>query len=97
MDLEWFAEAYRCLNTKSAPGADGVTVQEYGKQLQSNLESLRERAFQGTYRAASVRRVWIPKGTDGTERRPIGIPMTEDKVLQRAVAMVLEPLYESVF
>jgi RNA-directed DNA polymerase len=96
-DLEWFAEAYRCLNPKSAPGADGVTVEEYGKNLRSHLESLRERVLGGTYRAPAVRRVRIPKGTGGNETRPIGIPTTEDKVLQRAVQMLLEPLYEPIF
>lgn len=97
LDLEWFAEAYRCLNAKSAPGADGVTVEEYGKNLRSNLESLCERVLGGTYRAPAVRRVRIPKGTGGNETRPIGIPTTEDKVLQRAVQMLLEPLYEPLF
>ena len=97
MDMEWFAEAYRCLNTKSAPGCDGVLVEDYGKELWSKLEQLRERALQGTYRAPSVRRVWIPKGVDRKEHRPIGIPTTEDKILQRAVQMVLEPLYEPIF
>jgi RNA-directed DNA polymerase len=97
LDLEWFAEAYRCLNTKSAPGIDGVTVEEYGKDLQSNLESLRARVLAGTYRAPSVRRVQIPKGTGSNETRPIGIPTTEDKVLQRAVQMLLEPLHEPIF
>ncbi len=97
LDLEWFAAAYQCLNAKSAPGADGVTVEEYGKNLRSNLESLRERVLGGTYRAPAVRRVRIPKGTGGNETRPIGIPTTEDKVLQRAVQMLLEPLYEPIF
>ncbi len=97
LDVEWLTEAYRCLKTQSAPGADGVTVEDYGKDLRSNLEQLRERVFQGTYRAPSVRRVWIPKGPDRKDRRPIGIPTTEDKVLQRAVQMVLEPLYEPIF
>lgn len=97
LDEEWLAEAYRCLKTKSAPGVDGVTVEDYGKELRSNLEQLRERVLQGSYRSPSVRRVWIPKGPDRTERRPIGIPTTEDKVLQRAVQMVLEPLYEPIF
>lgn len=97
LDLNWLAEAYRCLNSKSAPGVDGVTVAAYGKDLRSNLESLRTRVLTGTYRAASVRRVQIPKGTGGNETRPIGIPTTEDKVLQRAVQMLLEPLYEPIF
>ena len=97
LDLDWLAEAYRCLNSKSAPGIDGVTVEAYGQDLRSNLESLRERVLEGTYRAPPVRRVQIPKGSGGNETRPIGIPTTEDKVLQRAVQMLLEPLYEPIF
>ena len=97
LDLDWLAEAYRCLNSKSAPGTDGVTVEAYGKDLRSNLEALRERVLEGTYRAPSVRRVQIPKGSGSNETRPIGIPTTEDKVLQRAVQMLLEPLYEPIF
>ena len=61
-----------------------------------NLQSLLDRAKSGTYRAPPVRRVHIPKGT-GNETRPIGIPTLEDKVLQRAVVMVLEPIYEQDF
>ena len=64
--------------------------------LQDNLQSLLDRAKSGTYRAPPVRRVHIPKGT-GDETRPIGIPTLEDKVLQRAVVMVLEPIYEQDF
>ena len=64
--------------------------------LEGNLQSLLDRAKSGTYRAPPVRRVHIPKGT-GDETRPIGIPTFEDKVLQRAVVMVLEPIYEQDF
>src|SRR5207253_8858362 len=66
------------------------------KDLAGNLQSLEDRAKSGTYQAPPVRRVHIPKGTGG-ETRPIGIPTFADKVLQRAVVMVLEPLYEQDF
>ena len=78
-----------------APGVDGQTVAEYGEHLEENLRSLLERAKSGTYYAPPVKRVHIPK--DNGETRPIGMPTTEDKVLQRAVAMILEPIYEEEF
>jgi group II intron reverse transcriptase/maturase len=96
LDVDWLREAYRRLRNTSAPGYDGQTVADYGKDLESHLESLLDRAKSGTYFAPPVRRVHIPKGT-GPETRPIGIPATEDKLLQRAVAMLLEPIYEQDF
>jgi group II intron reverse transcriptase/maturase len=76
---------------------DGQTAAQYAVELQGNLQSLLNRAKTGdTYRAPPVRRVYIPKG-DGKAKRPIGIPTFEDKVLQRAVAMLLEPVYEQSF
>jgi group II intron reverse transcriptase/maturase len=65
--------------------------------LESNLRSLLERAKSGTYQAPPVRRVRIPKAGSATETRPLGIPTFEDKVLQRAVVMVLEAVYEQDF
>ena len=76
---------------------DGQTAAEYERDLEGNLQSLLERAKSGTYRAPPVRRVHIPKGGSTTETRPIGIPTLEDKVLQRAVVMLLEPIYEQDF
>ena len=64
--------------------------------LQANLQALLDRAKSGTYRAPPVRRVHIPKGTGG-DTRPIGVPTLEDKILQRAVVMVLEPIDEQDF
>ncbi len=69
---------------------------DYGLSLLDNLTSLLERAKSGTYFAPPVRRVHIPKGT-GKETRPLGIPTLEDKILQRAVVMALEPIYEQDF
>jgi len=96
LDVDWLREAYRRLRKDSAPGYDGHTVADYGKDLETNLQSLLERAKSGTYFAPPVRRVHIPKGT-GSDTRPIGIPATEDKLLQRAVAMILEPIYAQDF
>jgi RNA-directed DNA polymerase len=96
LDVDWLREAYQRLRQASAPGYDGQTVADYGQDLESNLQSLLDRAKSGSYFAPPVRRVHIPKGT-GNETRPIGIPATEDKLLQRAVAMLLEPIYEQDF
>ena len=97
MDLDWLKEAYRRTRKDGAVGVDGVTAGEYEQDLEGNLQRLLDRAKSGTYRAPPVRRVHIPKGGSTTETRPIGIPTLEDKVLQRAVVMLLEPIYEQDF
>lgn len=96
IDLAWLREAYRHTRKDGAVGVDGQTAREYEAHLEVNLQSLLNRAKSGTYHAPAVRRVHIPKGS-GRDTRPIGIPTFEDKVLQRAVVMVLEPLYEQDF
>lgn len=96
LDLNLLQEAYRLTRKGGATGVDGRTAAEYEKNLGENLQSLLDRAQSGLYRAPPVRRVHIPKG-NGTETRPIGIPTIEDKVLQRAVVMLLEPIYEVDF
>ena len=97
MDIEWMTEAYGRTRKNGAPGVDGQTAEQYEQELASNLQSLLNRAKSGDgYRAPPVRRVYIPKG-DGETMRPIGIPTFEDKVLQRAVVMLLEPIYEQSF
>jgi group II intron reverse transcriptase/maturase len=96
IDIEWLQEAYRLTRKDGATGVDGTTAQAYAENLEGNLRVLLERAKSGTYRAPPVRRVHIPKGT-GKETRPLGIPTFEDKVLQRAVAMALEAVYEQDF
>jgi RNA-directed DNA polymerase len=95
IDLDWLREAHRRTRKDGATGVDGQTADEYAAHLEDNLRSLLERAKSGTYRAPPVRRVYIPK--DSGEMRPLGIPTFEDKVLQRAVAMVLEAVYEQEF
>ena len=96
IDLRWLYEAYLRTRPDGAPGVDGQTIRDYNANLPGNLRSLLERAKSGTYEAPPVRRVHIPKGT-GSETRPIGIPTFEDKILQRAVVMVLEAVYEQDF
>ena len=95
IDIDWLKEAYARTRKDGATGVDGQTASDYAANLEDNLRSLLERAKSGTYRAPPVLRVHLPKG-DG-QTRPIGIPTFEDKVLQRAVVMVLEPIYEQDF
>jgi RNA-directed DNA polymerase len=95
IDIEWLKEAFDRTRKRGAPGVDGVTAEAYAANLEGNLAELLERVRVGQYRAPPVRRKHIPKGDGGT--RPIGIPTLEDKVLQRAVAMVLEAVYEQSF
>lgn len=95
VDLDWLREAHRRTRKDGAPGVDGRTANEYARDLEGNLSSLLDRAKSGMYRAPPVRRVYIPKGKG--EMRPLGIPTFEDKVLQRAIAMVLGAVYEQEF
>lgn len=97
MDIEWLEEAYRRTKKNGAAGVDGVTVKEYEANKQENLKGLLERAKSGRYKAPPVKRAYIPKGDGKGELRPIGIPTLEDKVLQRAVCMLIEPIYEQDF
>jgi RNA-directed DNA polymerase len=97
MDIGWLEAAFHRTRKDGAPGVDGQTWAEYAKNLEANLQSLLDRAKSGTYRAPPVRRVYIPKAGSTTETRPIGIPTLEDKILQRAVVMLLEPIYEQDF
>lgn len=96
IDMDWLKEAFRLTRKSGALGVDGQTAKEYEENLEENLRNLLQRVKSGTYRAPPVRRKHIPKGS-GTETRPIGIPTFEDKVLQRAIVMLMEPIYEQDF
>ena len=96
IDVEFLKEAFRRTRKDGAPGVDGRTATEYEENLDENLQLLLDRFKSGRYKAPPVRRAHIPKG-DGTKTRPIGIPTIEDKILQRAVTMVLEAAYEPIF
>lgn len=93
---EFLKEAWKQTRKTGAPGIDGKTAEEYEENLGDNLKHLLERFKTGTYRAPPVRRTYIPKN-DGRKERPIGIPTIEDKILQRAVKMILEAVYEQDF
>ena len=97
LDQTWLDAAYARTRRDGAVGVDGQTAAEYSRDLELRLQSLLDRAQTGVYRAPPVRRVYIPKGPGSSERRPLGIPTFEDKVLQRAVVMALEPIYEQDF
>src|SRR5262249_45503539 len=96
IDMAWLYEAYRRTRKDGAPGVDGQTADAYAEHLEENLRDLLDRAKSGRYRAPAVKRAYIPKG-DGSATRPMGVPTFEDKILQRGVAMVLEPIYEQDF
>jgi RNA-directed DNA polymerase len=85
-------EAYGCLRQQAAPGVDGETWSSYGEKLDARLLDLEGRIQRGSYHPQPVRRVHIPKG-DGTTR-PLGIPTLEDKIVQQAARMLMEPIYE---
>lgn len=95
IDVAWLREAYRRTRKNAAVGVDGQTAALYAERLEENLAELLVRFRTGSYRAPPVRRVHLPKGDGRT--RPIGVPTFEDKILQRAVAMVLEAIYEQDF
>ncbi len=95
IDVNFLREAFGRIRKGAAPGIDGQTADQYAEELETNLQSLLDRFKTGNYRAPAVRRVQIPKGRG--ETRPIGIPTVEDKILQRAVTMVLTEVYEQDF
>ena len=95
IDIPFLREAYRLTNKNGAPGVDRISAKEYAENLEQNLLALHTRLKEGRYSAPSVMRVWIKK-EDGKER-PIGIPAFEDKIVQRAVEMLLSPIYEQTF
>ncbi len=95
MDVDFLREAYRRLNKKGAPGLNGVTSAEYAEDLEENLIELHQRLRGGRYKAPPIKRVWIDK--DNGEKRPLGIPEFEDKIVQRAVEMLLSAIYEEMF
>ena len=95
VDVERLRAAYWVLNPKAATGVDGVTWADYGQDLEANLRDLHARVHRGGYRARPSRRVYIPKA-DGRQR-PLGVAALEDKILQRAVAEVLNAIYETDF
>ena len=95
IDVPLLHEAYVRTRKDKAAGVDNVTADEYGADLFGNLARLHERLRSGRYVAPPVRRAWLDK--DDGSKRPIGIPTLEDKIAQRAVAMVMAAVYEQDF
>ena len=95
MDEEFLTEAFNQLRKDAAAGIDEMTVAEYEVNLGERISELHGRLVRGEYRAQPARRVWIPKADGG--RRPLAILVLEDKIVQRAVAMILEAIYEPYF
>lgn len=95
LDKPLLVYCFRKLNRKSAPGVDKVTVEEYGKNLDANLNDLIGRLKRESYKAKLVRRKHIPKAPGKT--RPLGIPAIEDKLVQTAVSVILSAIYEQAF
>ena len=95
-DVDNLRACYGSLEAKKATGVDGVTKQEYGRDLEENLQDLSERLGRMGYRPGAKRRSYIPKA-GSSKGRPLGISNFEDKIVEAAVKRTLEPIYESVF
>ena len=93
--IDLLERSYLSLEKDSAPGIDGVTWQTYGENLEEKLEDLHDKVHRSRYRARPARRTHIPKA-DGS-KRPLSILCLEDKIVQQAVATVLEAIYEEDF
>jgi RNA-directed DNA polymerase len=93
--IEQLRISYQSLQRQAAPGLDGMTWEEYGRDLEGRLQDLHQRVHRGAYRAQPSRRVLIPKA-DGRQR-PLGVAALEDKILQHAVGTVLNQIWEEDF
>jgi len=96
MDVDFLREAYQRLRKDGAAGLSGVTVKDYGRELEANLIDLHERLREQRYVAPLIKRVWIDK-EGGKKKRPIGISEIEDKIVQKAVSMLMGAVYEQDF
>jgi group II intron reverse transcriptase/maturase len=96
MDVDFLREAYHRLRKDGAAGLSGVTVKDYGRELEANLIDLHERLIERRYVAPPIKRVWIDK-EGGKKKRPIGLLEIEDKIVQKAVSMLMGAVYEQDF
>ena len=95
MDFDFLREAFYELRRDGAPGLSGITVKDYEKDLEANLKDLHERLIGRTYVAPPIKRVWIDK--DNGKKRPIGLTEIEDKIVQKAVSMLMGAVFEQDF
>lgn len=95
LDVECLKASYGDLNPRAAEGVDHVSYRAYGENLDANIAGLVDRLKNKKYRATDIRRVRIPKPEGG--KRPLGILVLEDKIVQRGVAMILGAIYEQDF
>jgi len=95
IDLSLLKEGFRRIRKGKATGVDGVTAEEYAENLDQNLYNLLQRLKRGKYVATSVKRIWIEK--ENRKQRPIGIPAFEDKIVQKAVEMILSAIFGTDF
>jgi len=96
LNVEFLRECYGSLGREKATGIDGKSWHEYGKKLDDNLEDLVQRLKAKWYKPLPSRRIYIPK-TNNKEYRPLGLPAIEDKIVQKAIAVILESIYEADF
>ena len=95
LNVEYLRDCYKSLNRNKAVGIDNVSWEEYGKNLEENLEDLVSRLKRKKYKPIPARRVYIPKSE--TEKRPLGIPALENKIVERGITWILESIYEQDF
>ena len=95
IDVDLLRESFGRLRKDAAAGIDDVTATEYAENLEANLTDLHERLRTQRYRATPVKRTWLDK--DDGKQRPIGIPVLEDKIVQRAAEMLMSAVYEQDF
>ena len=94
---EFLKETWGMINRRGASGIDGESTTQFESELEQRVQEICDRLKAGAYRAPPVRRVEIPKGPGKTGTRPLGIPTVEDRLLQRAVARILEAIFEADF
>lgn len=94
---EFLKETWGKMNRRASGGVDGQSAEQFGRELETQVEAICAQLKAGSYRAPPVRRVEIPKGPGKVGTRPLGIPTASDRLLQRAVARILEAVFEADF